>query len=296
MQNKQNKPPRRGPEAEERPAPGFPEGRSPYARPDGPRRDRIDDFELIDLFGYYFSRLPMLIAAMLIGAVVAGLVTQLLIPDRYTATSRMYMVSASSDTVVNLADLNIGTSLSSDYVELMQTRPVVEGVIQSLGLDYSYEELLKMLSLSVVPNTRIVKISATSVDPKEAMAIANQMAKTSRVELPKVMEAPTPTVAEFAVLPTKRSAPSLSTNVVAGALGMLLLALVVLTVIYWMDDTIKTSEDLEKVFGIIALSVIPECKIEGVKKEPEPRPAPSKLRNRRQTEHRQTKPKRRNAP
>ena len=226
---------------------------------------RPEQLDLIDLFGFYLSRLPLLIAAIVIGAVGAGLITKFFIKDQYTATSRMYMVSASSDSVVNLADLNIGTSLSSDYVELMQTRPIVEGVIEELGLDYSYEKLVSMLNLSVVTNTRIVKISATSTDPHESMAIANQMARTAQIQLPKVMEAPTPTVAELAVLPTRRSSPSLPRNVAIGALGMLVLTLVVLTVIYRMDDTIKTSEDLEKVFGVMPLSVIPEGKIEGLK-------------------------------
>ena len=229
--------------------------------------DRRETVDLVDLFGFYISRLPLLIAAAVIGAICAGLITRFLIPDKFTATSRMYMVSASSDSVVNLADLNIGTSLSSDYVELMQTRPIVEGVIEELGLEYSYEHLLKMITLSVVPNTRIVKISATSTNPKEAMEIANQMAKTSKVELPKVMEAPTPTIAELAVLPTKRSAPSLSKNVTLGAVSLFIIALGVLTVVYRMDDTIKTSEDLEKAFGILPLSVVPEGRIENLKKD-----------------------------
>ncbi|MBR3108057.1 MAG: capsular polysaccharide biosynthesis protein [Clostridia bacterium] len=237
--------------------------RTQARKPAGRRDDYID---LMDLFGFYMSRLPLLIAAVLTGAVIAGLFTYFMIPNKFTATSRMYMVSASSDSVVNLADLNIGTSLSSDYVELMQTRPIVEDVIDQLGLDYSYEELLGMLSLSVVNNTRIVKISVTSTDPKEAMDIANQMAKTSKVELPKVMEAPTPTIAEMAVLPTRRSSPSLTKNVMLGSVSLLILTLVPLTVVYRMDDTVKTSEDLEKAFGIMPLSVIPEGRIEGLKK------------------------------
>lgn len=235
-------------------------------KPGPEKRDYID---LVDLFGFYMSRLPLLIAAVLIGTAAAGLITFFLVPDKYTATSRMYMVSASSDSVVNLADLNIGTSLSSDYVELMQTRPVVEGVIEELGLRYTYEQMLNMLNLSVVNNTRIVKISVTSTDPREAMNIANQMAKTSQVELPKVMEAPTPTIAELAVLPTNRSSPSLTKNVILGAAAALMLALLLLTIIYRMDDTLKTSEDLEKAFGIMPLSVIPEGKIGDIKKEPE---------------------------
>ena len=239
----------------------------PQARKPGV--DRREVIDLVDLFGFYMSRLPLLIAAVLIGALIAGLVTYFLIPDKYTATSRMYMVSASSDSVVNLTDLNIGTSLSSDYVELMQTRPVVEGVIEELRLDYTYEDLLKMLSLSVVDNTRIVKISATSTAPREATAIANQMAKTSQVELPKVMEAPTPTIAEMAVLPIRRSSPSLVKNVAVGAVGLLMIAVTALTILYRMDDTVKTSDDLEKAFGVLPLSVVPEGKIESMKQAQE---------------------------
>ena len=245
------------------------------AQPQKRTVDRRDAIDLVDLFGFYLSRLPLLIAAAVIGAIAAGLITHFLIPDKFTATSRMYMVSASSDSVVNLADLNIGTSLSSDYVELMQTRPIIEGVIEELGLDYSYERVLGMISLSVVPSTRIVKISVTSTDPREAMSIANQMAKTSRVELPKVMEAPTPTIAELAVLPTRRSEPSLSRNVALGALSLLFIVLGVLTVVYGMDDTIKTSEDLEKAFGVLPLSVVPEGKIEHLKKDADDKRAAS---------------------
>jgi capsular polysaccharide biosynthesis protein len=245
------------------------------AQPQKRTVDRRDAIDLVDLFGFYLSRLPLLIFAAVIGAIAAGLITHFLIPDKFTATSRMYMVSASSDSVVNLADLNIGTSLSSDYVELMQTRPIIEGVIDELGLEYSYEEMLRMISLSVVPSTRIVKISVTSTDPREAMSIANQMAKTSRVELPKVMEAPTPTIAELAVLPTKRSSPSLSKNVMIGAGGMLAIVLDALTILYHMDDTIKTSEDLEKAFGVLPLSVVPEGKIENQKKDADERQAAS---------------------
>ena len=128
--------------------------------------DDEGEIDLLDLFAYYLSKLPLLIAAVLVGALAAGLFTHFLIPDKFTATSRMYMVSASSDQVVNLADLNLGTSLSNDYVELMKTRPVIEEVIEKLDLDYTYEQLLDMISLSVVNNTRIVKISATSLDPE----------------------------------------------------------------------------------------------------------------------------------
>ena len=62
---------------------------------------------------------------------LSGVVTQFAISPKYTATSTMYMVSSSSGSVVDLSDLNIGESISSDYVELIKTRPIIEGVIKT---------------------------------------------------------------------------------------------------------------------------------------------------------------------
>lgn len=222
------------------------------------------EIDLLDLLVFYRSKLLWIIAAFLVGALIAGLVTQFAITPKYTATSTMYMVSSSSGSVVDLTDLNIGESLSSDYIELIQTRPIIEGVIRDQKLDYEYEDVLGMLNLSVVSNTRIIKIAVTSTDPREAMGIANELALKAEESLPKLMDAPKPNIAEKAILPTTKSSPSLTKNTMIGALLLLLLTLAVLTVMYLMDDTLQSAEDVEKHFGIMPLTVVPEGKIEGM--------------------------------
>jgi hypothetical protein len=49
-----------------------------------------------------------------------------------------------------------------------------------------------------------------------------------------------------------------------GALLALLIMLAVFTVQFLMDDTFKYAEDIEKEFGVMPLTVIPEGKIEGL--------------------------------
>lgn len=239
------------------------------------------EIDLIDLLSYYISRMPLLIAAVVAGAVIAGAFTKFMLPDKFTAVSRMYMVSASSDSVVNLADLNIGTSLSNDYVELMKSRPVLEDVIEKLELDYTCEELARMIELSVVTNTRIILISVTSTDPQEATDIANQVARTAKIQLPKVMESPSPSIVEEAVVPLEKSSPSLKKNVLIGAALMLFTVLGVLTVLYLLDDTVKSSEDVEKTFGVMPLTVIPDVYIGGLKDEDDERSAGGSRKKRR---------------
>ncbi len=224
------------------------------------------EIDLLDLFSYYRRKIIWIAGAFIIGALISGLFTQFVITPRYTATSTMYMVSSSSGSAVDLSDLTIGQSLSSDYVELVKTRPIVEDVIKELKLDYKYEDLVEMMDISVVTDTRILKINVTSEDPEEAAAIANSLAMKAEKELPNLMDTPKPHIAETAIVPVNHSYPSLTKNTMIGALLLMLLTLAVLTVMYLMDDTIKSAEELEKVFGIMPLTVIPEGKIEGLEK------------------------------
>ena len=229
-------------------------------------RDRNNEemeIDLIELFGFFITKIWWIIGAFLLGALLAGLITQFAITPKYTATAKMYMVSSSSQSVVDLTDLNIGQTISSDYVELLKTRPIVEGVLEEKNLPYTYNEMLNMISLSIVNNTRIIKIDVTSTDRKEAMRIANSLADKGVSELPKLMETPEPHIAEYAIVPVNKSAPSLTKNTMIGALLAMLMMLGIFTVQFLMDDTFRYAEDIEREFGVMPLTVIPEGKIDG---------------------------------
>jgi len=228
------------------------------------RRDEEMEIDLIELFGFFMTKIWWIVGAFLIGALLAGLITHFAITPKYTATSKMYMVSSSSQSVVDLTDLNIGQSISGDYVELLKTRPIVEGVIQEQNLPYTYKEMLGMIGLSIVNNTRIIQIDATSTDKNEAMRIANALAEKGVSELPKLMETPEPHIAEYAIVPVNKSSPSFTKNTMIGALLAMLIMLAIFTVQFLMDDTFKYAEDIEREFGVMPLTVIPEGKIEGL--------------------------------
>ena len=233
------------------------------------KQSREVEIDLIELFGYYRQRIIWIAAAFIIGALIAGCITQFAIAPKYTATAKMYMVSSSSQSVVDLTDFNIGQSMSSDYVELLKTRPIVQDVIDEQGLSYTYDELVNMITLSVVTDTRIVTINVTSTDKREAMEIANSLAEKGVKELPKVMETPEPHIAEYAIVPVKKSSPSLTKNTMIGALIALLIMLAFFTIQFLRDDTFKTAEDIEREFGVMPMTVIPEGKIKGLEDDAE---------------------------
>ena len=232
-----------------------------------PLSDDTTEIDLVDLFYYYLSKWPYILMGLLVGAVIAGCYTFFMITPKYTATSKLYMVSSSNDSVVDLTDLNIGTSLSSDYAELLKVRPILEGIIEEEHLDYTYEELSDMINLTAVGDTRILVAEVESTSPKEAMTIANALADKAESEIPRLMSTSKPNIAEYAIQPDKKSSPSLMKNTLIGALLGMLILLAIFTVPYLMNDTINSSDDVEKLFGALPLTVIPEGKLDDLEKK-----------------------------
>lgn len=215
--------------------------------------------DLAELFYLFRRKLLVIIAMAVIGGLCAGLFTRFFIVPRYQATAKLYIVSASNDSVVNLADLQIGTNLTADYNQLVLSRPMLESVIEELHLaELTPSSLEKMLKITNPSGTRILEITATSTDPQQAKDIANEMAKLAVSWLPSVMESNEPNIVEEAILPTTRSSPSYVKNTALGALALSVIYFGICVVKYIFNDTIVTPDQMERSFGALPLSSIPE--------------------------------------
>ena len=86
-----------------------------------PVADTDDEMEidLLDLAYVLLDKIHYIILCLLVGAVLLNAFSFFCIRPTYQAVAKMYVVSASNDSVVDLTDLNIGTSLTSDYEQLM---------------------------------------------------------------------------------------------------------------------------------------------------------------------------------
>ena len=82
----------------------------------------------------------IVLAALLAGAVIAGVATKIFITPVYSATSTM-LVLTKETTLSSLADLQIGSQVTKDYNILITSRTVLQDVVDELNLDMSYKEL-----------------------------------------------------------------------------------------------------------------------------------------------------------
>lgn len=219
------------------------------------------EIDLLDLAYTLMGKLHNIILCFLAGALLFNAYAYFCIAPTYQSTSKLYVVSASDDSVVNLSDLNIGTSLTADYEELILSYPLLDQVIDKLELEMTSEQLASMITLVNPDNTRVLSITVTSTDPQLSMDIANTLADKACVYLPDTMSTLAPNVAQEARLAAGKSAPSYLKYTMMGALLGALLYCGFVIAGYLMDDTIHTAEDMEKYFGIVPLTTIPDSDI-----------------------------------
>lgn len=214
------------------------------------------EIDLFDLMHYILRRIKYLIAAGLIGALLAGFYAFILATPMYEATAQLYVVN-SKDSALDLSDLQIGTYLTSDYELVFKTWEVNQQVKNNLGLNYTIDELRNMVSVTNPSDTRALFITVTSDDPKEATIMANEYSEVAKQYIYDTMLSDMPTTLSVALEPERPVRPRRLMITFMGAVLCALACAAIMVVFYLRDDKVKTPEDLQKYTGAMPLAIIP---------------------------------------
>lgn len=214
---------------------------------------------VIDLRDIYHllrkNALIILLVALIVGG-IAGLVSTTVLDPKYESTSKIYILTQSTS-ITSIADIQLGTSLTTDYLELIKSRPVVEEVIENLKMTTTYEEMLSALVVTNPQDTRILNITVTDTNPYMAKVIANDFATVARKQISEIMKTEEPTVVEEAVVAETASSPNKVMNTLIGFLLGALLCIFVVILRAVLDDTIKSPEDVEAYLELNTLASVP---------------------------------------
>ena len=197
----------------------------------------------------------------LITAAMAFAGTKLFITPLYTANAMMYVNNSSisvGSTQVNLSDLTAAQSLVETYMVILKTRGTLEEVIKEANLPYDYEQLSGMIEAGAVNSTEVFSISVTSASPEEAEKIANTIAELLPNRIADIVEGSSVRIVDYAVVPSKKTSPSLSKNTMLGAMLGFVLSCGVFTVLYLLDDVVHNEDYVRVTFDLPLLAVVPD--------------------------------------
>ena len=216
--------------------------------------------DLGELFRVLLSKVHIIILAAILMALVAFVGTKLFVTPMYTSVTKMYVLAKDENSTTsssNYSELTAGSMLTKDYMELVKSRPVLEKTISVLNLKIQPAELANMISVSTPTDTRIMTVSVESANPKQAKEIADAVREAVSVQIKEIMSVDSVNTVEEGNLPTSPSSPNTMKNMMLGGILGFVIAAGIITLIYLLDDTIKTPEDVENYLGLNVLTSIP---------------------------------------
>ena len=198
----------------------------------------------------------MIITGLILGGTV-GIISKKFVAPEYSAKSALYIVSA-SDSILKIADLELGTSITSDYIYLITSRPFITEMKNRLGLgsEYTYAKLKSMITVENPKNTHTIEITTVSTDDKLAADMSNALAEISVTRIADIMESSHPKIIENAAARGYQVSPNATLNAIV---SFILGAIAFFTFKYVSiasDNTVKSVEDVDAQLGLNVLGVV----------------------------------------
>ncbi len=132
--------------------------------------------ELRQLVAMVIRRWPILLVGVVLGAVMAHVLSQRAAPV-YQATAVLVVGQSVPSAELDSRDIQIAEQLAPTYAEIARRQPVLQATVEALGLDMSWQQLREMVRVSLIDGTQLLEVTVDAGGPGEARQIADELAR-----------------------------------------------------------------------------------------------------------------------
>ena len=221
----------------------------------------MEEIDLRELFRYYVKRIPIMVLITLIALLFGYIYVEYMQVPMYYATTTIILVENSNEenNSVTQNSITINEKLVTTYSEIIKSRRVLDQVIAELDLNTSVNSLASQISVTSVSDTPIIQIYVYDISNKNAVVIANKVAEVFKKEITEIYNLENVSIIDEAIMnenayPYNINKPkTILMFIVVGVV----ISFVVIFMMYYFDDTIKSKKEIEEKLGLAVLGEVP---------------------------------------
>ena len=207
---------------------------------------------LNDIISLVLKNLKYLIIFTVLGAVIGYGCAAFIITPMYTTQGSVYVLPKESE-IKTQSDFQMMNSYVKNYLVLFTRKPIKEAAAQSLGMTYAEFNKAK-IEVSVIKESTVLELKVTTDDPEKSANIANALLNEFQTAALEKLNAENVNILENADIPSGKSAPDNLLFSFIVALFALVLTFGIVAIIWALDNTIKTSDDIKNYLQLPVLS------------------------------------------
>lgn len=225
------------------------------------QKDKIIVVRVVEIIQWVVKKLWVIVlTGVLFGIAGYGYASMTEEPPMYMTTSKLYITGVES-AVPSTAGMNLGQQVLSSYIEILESKTVLEQVIENLNLNMTYKELQSCISEYIPEGTSMLEISVSFPEPEWAKKVADELVAVSAARALEIMGCTAPKVYEEAYVPTEpynMYGSSSAKYMLIGAVAGIVLAGFAVLVSYFVNVKITSPYRVTDRIHIPVLGVIPD--------------------------------------
>lgn len=221
----------------------------------------MEEFNISEFIKYYFSLIVIVILFIILGAVGSWYYTDYIQVPMYKSQTSLVLTRAGDSTgSITQNDISLNKNLVATYREIIKSRRILSNVISNLNLDITEKELSDKVSVTSSNDTELIIISVVDKDSKLARDIANEIAKVFKEEITTIYNIENISIVDVAIKAKDAYNVNPLKQYLIGVGSGFLIGSLIITVMFYFDDSIKKPEDIEEKVGLSVLSTVPKYK------------------------------------
>ena len=218
----------------------------------------MEEFNISEFIKYYFSQIVIVIIFIVFGLIGCWYYTSNIQVAEYKSQTSLVLTSGTDKITQN--DITVNKNLVSTYREIIKSRRILSPVIENLQLDLTTEELSKKIAVTSTNDTEIIVITVTDTDSAKARDIANEIAKVFQKDIANIIPIDNISLVDEAVEASEPYNVNVLKQYIIGVGAGFLIGSMIITIMFYFDDSIKKPEDIEEKVGLSVLSTVPKYK------------------------------------
>lgn len=226
------------------------------------------ELSLRDVLGVLRRRAWIVLIVVFVAVILAALLSYVILPPIYQANTSLIVNErqnvATPGDGIDYGQIQTYRSLAVTYAKIITSRAILQDTIDSLKLPETVEQLTEVTTVQVQGQTEIIAITVKDRDAMRASVIANTIATSFITQLPTLVNrVENVSVIDRAVPRTKQVSPRPLLNIAVAFVAALMLGVLLAFLVDYFDDTVKTPDDVKKLFDLRVLAVVPDMKAKG---------------------------------
>ena len=229
------------------------------------------DFKV--LFYMLRTKIIWIIVAAVIGALSAFAISSFLLEEQYASETKVYISNQQEPqdyNKVNTSDLSASRSMASTYRIILASKRATDLLKSELLADERFVKASThsyRVTISVVDNSEVLTIRATSPDPNVAAIVCNKMVDVSAALISDIFESGRSNSLGEAVANYVPTSPNTRMNMLVGIAAGVMFSCAIIILGFFMDNRVKDEADFVQKVGIPVLGEVPSMHEETPKKQ-----------------------------